>query len=53
MKEEHIIQTDLFVYTDSTKEIYIQSDSQEKSLQMYTYVFSLEVKMVGILTDLI
>ena len=51
MEEEHAIQTNLFTI-DSTHEIFIPSNSQETSLQMYTYVFSLEVKMVEILTDL-
>ena len=42
-----------FLFTlDSTHEIYIPSDSQESSLQTYTHLFSLEVKMVEILTDL-
>ena len=40
----------LFVNLDSMQEIYIPSDSQETSLQAYTH-FSLEVKMVEILTD--
>ena len=31
---------------DSMQEIYIPSDSQETSLQLYTYILSLEVKMV-------
>ena len=37
---------------DSTQEIYIPSNSQEQILQMYTHMFSLEVKMVAILTNL-
>ena len=37
---------------DSTQEIYIPSNGQETSLQPFTHVFSLEVKMVEILTDL-
>ena len=37
---------------DYTQEIYIPSNSQETSVQMYAHVFSLEVKMVEILTDL-
>ena len=37
---------------DSTQEVYIPSDSQESSLQIYRQIFSLEVKMVEILTDL-
>ena len=37
---------------DSTQEIYIPSDSQESSLQIYTHIFSLEVKMLEKLTDL-
>ena len=37
---------------DSTQEIYIPSDNQESSLETYTHIFSLEVKMVEILTDL-
>ena len=53
VEEEHAIQKDLFVYTSfHSRNIYIPSESQEKSLQMYTSVFSLEVKMVEILTDL-
>ena len=43
----------IYLFTlDSTQEIYIPSESQETSLQTYTHVFSLEVKMVEILTDL-
>ena len=37
---------------DSAQEIYITSDSQETNLQIYTHVFSLEIRMVAILTDL-
>ena len=37
---------------DPTQEIYIPNDSQETNLQTYTRIFSLEVKMVEILTDL-
>ena len=37
---------------DSIQEIYITSDNQETSLQTYTDIFSLEVKVVGIFTDL-
>ena len=37
---------------DSTREIYIPNDNQEAGLQTYTLIFSLEVKMVEILTDL-
>ena len=37
---------------DSTPEIYLPSDSQESSLQMYTLILSLEFKMVEILKDL-
>ena len=48
MEVEHAIQADLFVYT---QEVYVPSDSQETSLQTYTHVFSLEVKMVEVLTD--
>ena len=40
------------LYLDSTQEIYISSDSQETSLQMYTHSFSLEVKKTEILTHL-
>ena len=36
---------------DSTQEIYIPGDSQETSLQTYTLIFSLDVRMVKILTD--
>ena len=36
----------------SIQEIYILSDRQETSLQTNTYIFSLEVEMVEILTDL-
>ena len=42
---------DLFT-PDSTQEIHTPSDSQETSLQTYTHIFSLEVKMVETLTDL-
>ena len=31
---------------------YIPSNSQETSLQIYTHIFSLKIKMVEILTDL-
>ena len=49
VEEEKAVQTDLFVYTRfRSRNIY----SQETSLQTYTYVFSLDVKMVDILTDL-
>ena len=41
----------LFVL-DSIQEIYIPSNNQETSLQKYVRIFSLEVRMVGILTDL-
>ena len=34
------------------KNIYIQSTTQETSLQTYTLIFSLQVKMVDILMDL-
>ena len=34
------------------QEINIPRDSQETSHQIYTHIFSLEVKMVEILTDL-
>ena len=37
---------------DSTQEIYVPTDSQETNLQIYTHIFSLEVKMVEILTNL-
>ena len=50
MEEEHTIQTEFFITLDSTQEVYIPSNSQESSLQTYTHVFSLEVKMVEILT---
>ena len=51
VEEEHAVQRDLFVYTrfHSTT---IKSNSQETGLQTYTHVFSLEVKMAKILTDL-
>ena len=48
VEEEHTIQTDLFVCTG----VHPRSDSQETSIQMCTHIFSLEVKMVKILTDL-
>ena len=51
MEEEQAIQTDLFVYTRFHSR-NIPSDSQESSLQAYAHVFSLEVKIVEILTDL-
>ena len=38
--------------SDSTQEIYISNDNQWTSLQTYTPIFSLKVKMVEILTDL-
>ena len=42
-----------FLFTlDSPQEIYIPSDSQETSLQMYAHIFSLKIKMVEILIDL-
>ena len=47
--EEHAIQTNLFVYP--IQEIYIPSNSQERSLQTKIHIFSLEVKMVEILMD--
>ena len=37
---------------DFTQEIYIPSDSQDTSLQTFTHILSLEVKLVEILTDL-
>ena len=53
VEEEHVIQTNLFVYTRlHLQNIYIPSNSQETSLQTYTCLFSLEVKMVEILMDL-
>ena len=51
VEEEHAIQTKLFVDTRFLSR-NIPSDSQETSLQTYTYVFGLEIKMVEILTDL-
>ena len=54
VEEEHAIQMDMFIYParHSIQEINIPSDSQETSHQIYTHIFSLEVKMVEILTDL-
>ena len=43
--------SDKFVL-DSTREIYIVNNSQETILQIHTHIFSLEVKMVAILTNL-
>ena len=37
---------------DSTQEIDAPSESQEISFQMYTHIFSLEARMVEMLTDL-
>ena len=51
VKEEHAIQTNLITYT-SFHARTIPSDSQETSVQTYKYIFSIEVKMVEILTDL-
>ena len=51
VEEEHAIQPNLFVYTRFHSR-NIPSDSQETSLQTYTHVFGLEIKMVEILTDL-
>ena len=51
VEEEHVVQTDLFVYTRFHSR-NIPSDRQETSLQTYTHVFSLEVKMMETLTDL-
>ena len=53
VEEEHAIQMDLFVYTRLySRNIYIPSDSQKSSLQIYTRIFSSEVEMVEILMDL-
>ena len=53
VEEEHVIQTDLFVYTRfRTREIYVPGDSQETSLQTHIHIISLEAWMVKILTDL-
>ena len=38
---------------NSTQEKYIPNNFQESSLQAYTHFFSVEVKIVEILTDLI
>ena len=46
VKEEHAIQMTCLFTLYPTQEIYIPSDSQEISLQMYTDIFSLEVKMM-------
>ena len=52
VQKRHAIQADLFVLTRFySRNIYILSDGNEKSLQTYTHVFSLEVRMVEILTD--
>ena len=48
MEDEHAIQTHLFVYTT----FHSRKISQETSLQMYTHIYSLEVRMVEIFTDL-
>ena len=43
----------IYVFTlDSTQEIYVPIDSKETSFHIYTHMFSLEVKIVKILTDL-
>ena len=51
VKEAQAIQTNLFVYARFPSR-NIPSDSQETSVQTYTHVYSLEVKMIEILTDL-
>ena len=51
VEEEQAIQTNSFVYARLPYR-NISSESQETSLQTYTYVYSLELKMVEILTDL-
>ena len=50
---EHMAFRRICLFTlDSTQEMYSTSNSQETILQMYTYIFSLEFKMVEILTNL-
>ena len=51
MEEEHAIQTNLFLYTRFHSRNIIPSNRQETSLQTYTHVFSLEVKMVETVAD--
>ena len=51
VKEAHAIQTNLFAYAGFPSR-NIPSDSQETSVQTYTHVYSLEVKMIEIFTDL-
>ena len=48
----HVSRPPLYPVAGSATEKYIPSDSQETILQMYTHVFSLEAKMLEILTDL-
>ena len=48
----HILLDACLFTLDSTQEIFFPNDSQEISLQMYTDIFSLEVRMVEILMDL-
>ena len=37
---------------DSSQEIYTPCDSQETGFHMYAHIFSVDVKMLEILTDL-
>ena len=55
VEEEHTIQMDFFLFTlDSMQEIYciVQVIVKKTSLQTYTHIFSVEVKMAEILKDL-
>ena len=50
VEEEHVIQTDLFVYT-RFKKLMFQVIANIK-ISKYTHIFSLEAKIVEILTTL-
>ena len=53
VEEEHAIQTDLFAYTGlNTINMFQVIAKKQASKHTHTLVFSLEVKMVEILTDL-
>ena len=53
VEEEHAIQTYSFVYTRFySRNKYVPNNNQETSLKTYTHIFSLEVKMVEIMTYL-
>ena len=52
LEEEHVILMYFLFTLNSTQETCIPSDSQEISLQTYTYIFISEIKMIEMLTDL-